>query len=75
MPFRVLVEDDSGDVTLVFFGLPPARIQAILPLGARRLVSGTIELYDGHRQMVHPARILDERSAAATSDHGNRSTA
>ena len=60
----MLVEDDTGDVTLVFFGLPAARVNAMLPLGTRRFVSGAIELYDGHRQMVHPARIVDERNAA-----------
>jgi ATP-dependent DNA helicase RecG len=63
-PYRVLVEDETGDVTLVFFNLPRQRIEQMLPLGARRLVSGTIELWDGHRQMVHPARIMDERQAA-----------
>ncbi|NNM72055.1 ATP-dependent DNA helicase RecG [Enterovirga aerilata] len=63
-PYRVLVEDETGDVTLVFFNLPRVRIEQMLPLGARRLVSGTIELWDGHRQMVHPARIMDERQAA-----------
>jgi ATP-dependent DNA helicase RecG len=63
-PYRVLVEDETGDVTLVFFNLPRQRIEQMLPMGARRLVSGTIELWDGHRQMVHPARILDERQAA-----------
>ncbi len=63
-PYRVLVEDETGDVTLVFFNLPRQRIEQMLPMGARRLVSGTIELWDGHRQMVHPSRILDERQAA-----------
>ena len=67
-PYRVLVEDQTGDVTLVFFGLPAARVTAMLPLGARRFVSGTIELYDGQRQMVHPARVLDERRAKEASD-------
>ena len=62
-PYRVLVEDDTGDVTLVFFNLPPRRIEQMLPIGARRLVSGTIELYDGHRQMVHPARVVDETAS------------
>ena len=66
-PYRVLVEDQTGDVTLVFFGLPAARVTSMLPLGARRFVSGTIELYDGQRQMVHPARILDERRANEAS--------
>ena len=63
-PYRVLVEDETGDVTLVFFNMPARRMEQMLPVGARRVVSGTIELWDGHRQMVHPSRILDERAAA-----------
>jgi ATP-dependent DNA helicase RecG len=62
-PYKVLVEDDSGDVTLVFFNMPPARMEKLLPVGARRFVSGKIEIWDGHRQIVHPDRILDERNA------------
>ncbi|MFL5189939.1 MAG: ATP-dependent DNA helicase RecG, partial [Microvirga sp.] len=31
----------------------------------RRYVSGKIELWDGRRQMVHPDRVLDERSIAS----------
>jgi ATP-dependent DNA helicase RecG len=63
-PYKVLVEDESGDVTLVFFNMPPARMEKLLPMGAKRFVSGKIELWDGHRQIVHPDRILDERNAA-----------
>ena len=63
-PYKVLVEDQTGDVTLVFFNMPPARMEKLLPLGAKRFVSGKIELWDGHRQIVHPDRILDERNAA-----------
>jgi ATP-dependent DNA helicase RecG len=63
-PYKVLVEDDTGDVTLVFFNLPRPRLEKLLPKGARRFVSGKIELWDGMRQMVHPDRILDERAAA-----------
>ncbi|MBS7702934.1 ATP-dependent DNA helicase RecG [Chelatococcus asaccharovorans] len=57
-PFRVVVEDETGDVTLAFFNMTQARLDKMLPLGAKRLVSGKIELWDGHRQMVHPDRIL-----------------
>src|SRR5215210_6257516 len=60
-PFRILVEDDTGDILLVFFNAHPERIQALLPVGAVRYVSGKIEIWDGYRQMVHPDRILDER--------------
>src|SRR5919112_1970592 len=63
-PYKVLAEDDSGDVTLVFFNMPPGRMEKLLPVGARRFVSGKIEIWDGHRQIVHPDRILDERNAA-----------
>ena len=58
-PFRVLVGDDTGDITLVFFNAPPGRIESLLPLGAERYVAGTIELYDGNRQMTHPDRVMD----------------
>jgi len=64
-PYRVLVEDDTGDITLVFFNAPRQRIEKLLPKGARRLISGKIELRDGTRQMVHPDRVLDEREAAS----------
>jgi ATP-dependent DNA helicase RecG len=63
-PYRVLVEDETGDITLVFFHAPRARMEKLLPIGARRFISGKIELWDGHRQMVHPDRILDERGLA-----------
>nr|USU31672.1 ATP-dependent DNA helicase RecG [Methylobacterium sp. OTU13CASTA1] len=64
-PFRVLVEDATGDITLVFFGMPAPRVEKMLPLGAHRYITGRIDLYDGHRQMVHPARIIDEAGLAA----------
>jgi len=60
-PYRILVEDETGDVSLVFFNGHRARLEKLLPVGERRYVSGKIELWDGRRQMVHPDRILDER--------------
>ncbi|MGU3537614.1 ATP-dependent DNA helicase RecG [Methylobacterium sp. A54F] len=64
-PHRVLVEDATGDISLVFFGMPRARIEKMLPLGSHRYVSGRIDLWDGHRQMVHPARVVDAEGLAA----------
>ncbi|WP_424362319.1 ATP-dependent DNA helicase RecG [Methylocystis parvus] len=63
-PFRVLVEDDTGDVELVFFLANPDWIERSLPIGATRWISGRMELYDGRRQMVHPDRVLDEAGLA-----------
>ncbi|GAC1335094.1 MAG: ATP-dependent DNA helicase RecG [Beijerinckiaceae bacterium] len=58
-PYRVLVEDETGDVQLVFFKTNVTWIEKSLPIGTRRFVSGRLELYDGHRQIVHPDRVLD----------------
>ena len=64
-PYKVLVEDTTGDVLLVFFLSNHAWIEKMLPLGAERWVSGKLELYDGHRQMVHPDRVVDAEGFAA----------
>ena len=63
-PYRVLVEDETGDVLLVFFLANHSWIEKSLPLGAKRWVSGRLELWDGHLQMVHPDRVLDEEGLA-----------
>jgi ATP-dependent DNA helicase RecG len=55
------VEDETGDVTLIFFNGQRPRLEKLLPVGERRYISGKIELWEGRRQMVHPDRILDER--------------
>ncbi len=59
-PYRVLVEDETGDMLLVFFKANHDWIERMLPLGAKRWVSGRLELWEGHLQMVHPDRVLDE---------------
>ena len=64
-PFRVLVSDYTADMELAFFKPRPGQIEATLPVGSTRWLSGKIELFDGHRQMVHPERIMDEKQLAA----------
>src|SRR5579863_325659 len=63
-PFKVLVEDDTGDVELVFFLAHVEWIKNRLPLGATRWVSGKLEMWDGHLQMVHPDRVMDAEELA-----------
>jgi ATP-dependent DNA helicase RecG len=64
-PFRVLTEDETGDLTLVFFRANQGWVEKALPLGATRWVSGLVEIFDFTKQMVHPDRILDEAGLAA----------
>jgi ATP-dependent DNA helicase RecG len=66
-PYTVLVEDETGDVLLVFFLANHHWIEKSLPLGATRWISGKLELWDGHRQMVHPDRVLDSEGLAKMS--------
>ena len=63
-PFKVLVEDDTGDVELVFFLTNPEWVKARLPVGATRWISGKLELYDGVRQIVHPDKVMDAEELA-----------
>jgi ATP-dependent DNA helicase RecG len=63
-PWRVLTEDETGDLTLVFFRANGGWVEKSLPMGETRWVSGLVETFDGYRQMVHPDRILDEAGLA-----------
>ena len=57
-PYKVLTSDDTGDLTLVFFKTFAGQMAKTFPPGEERIVSGTIELFDGMRQMTHPERVL-----------------
>ena len=53
-PYRVRVFDPTGDMTLVFFKPRPQYLNAQLPEGGRRIISGKCEVYNAELQMTHP---------------------
>jgi ATP-dependent DNA helicase RecG len=57
-PHRVLLSDDTGMLTLVYFNVKGDQLQRILPIGAERVVSGKIEYYSGVPQMAHPDYVV-----------------
>ncbi len=57
MPYKVQCHDGSGRLTLVFFNGREDFLRKNLPEGETRIVSGTIELFDGQVQMTHPDRM------------------
>ena len=59
-PHLVYASDDTGDVVLTYFRAKPGYVEKLLPVGARRFVSGTAQMFDGTLQMVHPDRVVDE---------------
>ena len=57
-PYRVLVEDESGALELVYFNADPAYLKRLLPEGSRKLISGKLESSDGWLQMSHPDHVV-----------------
>ena len=65
-PYLVYASDDTGDVVLTFFRAKPGYVEKLLPMGEKRYVSGTLQMYDGIPQIVHPDRVLDEEAICKT---------
>ncbi|HEY3891991.1 MAG TPA: DEAD/DEAH box helicase, partial [Bradyrhizobium sp.] len=66
-PYLVYASDDSGDVVLTYFRAQPGYVEKLLPVGSKRYVSGTLQMFDGMPQMVHPDRVVDEANFAKLS--------
>src|SRR6266487_4414400 len=64
VPYQVYTSDETGDLTLTYFNARKDYLQKLLPVGERRYVSGTVELYDHMLQMVHPDRVVAEADLA-----------
>jgi ATP-dependent DNA helicase RecG len=67
VPYLVYASDETGDVVLTFFRAQPGYVEKLLPVGAKRYVSGTLQIYDGVPQIVHPDRVVDEAGFAKLS--------
>ncbi|MEZ5787823.1 MAG: ATP-dependent DNA helicase RecG [Xanthobacteraceae bacterium] len=59
-PYLIYTSDGTGDLTITYFNARKDYLEKILPVGARRYVSGTVGLYDGMLQMAHPDRVVEE---------------
>lgn len=66
-PYLVYASDDTGEVVLTFFRAKPGYVEKLLPVGEKRFVSGTLQMYDGIPQIVHPDRVLDEEAISKLS--------
>jgi ATP-dependent DNA helicase RecG len=66
-PHLVYVSDDSGSAILAYFKAYPGQVEKLLPVGEKRYVSGTGQLFDGMLQIVHPDRVIDEEGFAKLS--------
>src|SRR3979409_2207365 len=66
-PHLVYASDETGDVVLTYFRAQPGYVEKLLPVGSKRYVSGTAQIYDGTLQITHPDRVVDEAGFAKLS--------
>ncbi len=59
-PYLIYASDGTGDLVIAYFNARRDYLEKLLPVGARRYVSGTVALYDGMLQMAHPDRVVAE---------------
>ena len=57
-PWRVICENETGQIDLIFFHVRDDYVSRMLPAGERRIVSGRVELRQGRPQMAHPDHIV-----------------
>ena len=63
-PHRVAVQGGGTTFELVYFKARREWLEASLPIGAERVFSGKVEIYDGRLQMPHPDLVLSPEDAA-----------
>ena len=67
-PWRMRTFDQTGFLSLVFFGGFGASLEQRHPANARRIVSGRVEQFREEWQMVHPDYLLAPEKAAEIPD-------
>jgi ATP-dependent DNA helicase RecG len=58
-PLRVRAHDETGEITLIFFGAKGGWVERSLPIGETRYVSGEIGFFGREKQMTHPDYIVE----------------
>jgi ATP-dependent DNA helicase RecG len=60
VPYQIYASDDTGDLVITYFHAKRDYLEKLLPVGERRIVSGTTGLYDGMLQIVHPDMVVSD---------------
>ena len=63
-PYKVFAQDDTGEITLVYFHARGDFLEKTLPVGERRFISGKVEWFNGQPQMPHPDLVLSPEEFA-----------
>jgi ATP-dependent DNA helicase RecG len=68
-PYKVRVSDETAIMELVFFRAHADYLAAILPGGAKRVLSGRIEKFKDRLQMAHPDYVVAPEEVASLPLH------
>ena len=68
-PYKVMVSDETSLMELVFFRAHADYLTGLLPVGARRILSGRIERFKDRLQMAHPDYVVAPQEAAGFPLH------
>ena len=63
-PWRVITENETGRLEIIFFHARDDYVARVLPAGERRIVSGRVEIRQDRAQMAHPDHIVDPQNSA-----------
>ncbi|ODR99001.1 ATP-dependent DNA helicase RecG [Methyloceanibacter methanicus] len=67
-PYRILVEDETSALDLVYFKADRRYLERLLPVGETRVISGRLESYDGRLQMTHPDHVAPVEGGPGVPD-------
>ena len=62
-PWRVITENETGRLEIIFFHARDDYVARVLPAGERRIVSGRVEIRQDRAQMAHPDHIVDPQNS------------
>ena len=68
-PYKVLVSDETSLMELVFFRAHADYLGGLLPVGAKRVLSGRIERFKDRLQMAHPDYVVAPQDEASLPQH------
>jgi ATP-dependent DNA helicase RecG len=59
LPYRIRLRDETGFLSVAYFRGKRDMLERMFPIGQTRLVSGSVTMYEGMRQMLHPDHVVD----------------
>lgn len=62
-PYRIFVQDETGEMALVYFAAKADWMTKLYPLDTTRWISGRVEWFNGRPQMVHPDHVAETAEA------------